>query len=320
MSNFPSFGSIRDRMTRRRARRAVVLLYHRIATPGLDPWSLCVTPERFASQIEVIARYADVMSVDEMIAAIAAEHLPRRSIAVTFDDGYADNLHAGVPVLERHGVPATVFCVSGAIGSGREFWWDELQRLILSPDAGSFDADEILRELQVEAAGDPRRALFDTLWTRLRPMRDDTRRSTLDAIAERIPAPPPDGARPMTREELVELADRAGMSIGAHTVTHAWLAGCDAESQRMEVRQSRARLEELTGQRITCFAYPYGDRGAYDATTVAAIRAAGFDAAFINAVGFIDRDSPILELPRLYVKNWTAEEFERRLHWTFDAR
>jgi peptidoglycan/xylan/chitin deacetylase (PgdA/CDA1 family) len=116
------------------------------------------------------------------------------------------------------------------------------------------------------------------------------------------------------------LAGRPGITIGAHTVTHAFLAAFDAATQRSEIVDSRARLEDLTGRRITTFAYPYGDRGAYDATAVAAVRSAGFDAAFITAVGSIDRASSTFELPRLYVKNWTAEELERRLHWTFDAR
>jgi peptidoglycan/xylan/chitin deacetylase (PgdA/CDA1 family) len=201
----------------------------------------------------------------------------------------------------------------------REFWWDELDRLILRQN-NEYDADEILRELHVEPAEDAQRALFMALWIRLRPMRADTRRSTLDAIADRIGSPEPDGVRPLTCDELVMLAGRPGITIGAHTVSHAWLAGFDAATQRSEITDSRAQLEELTGRSITTFAYPYGDRGAYDATAVAAARSAGFDAAFINSVGSIDRGSSMFELPRLYVKNWTADEFERRLHWMFDAR
>ena len=50
---------------------------------------------------------------------------------ITFDDGYADNLEHARPWLARHGLPATVFVTAGAVGATREFWWDELERLLL---------------------------------------------------------------------------------------------------------------------------------------------------------------------------------------------
>jgi peptidoglycan/xylan/chitin deacetylase (PgdA/CDA1 family) len=56
-------------------------------------------------------------------------------VVVTFDDGYADNLHHAKPLLERYGIPATVFVTSDYIGQEHEFWGDKLERLLLQPGA-----------------------------------------------------------------------------------------------------------------------------------------------------------------------------------------
>jgi peptidoglycan/xylan/chitin deacetylase (PgdA/CDA1 family) len=92
-------------------RRTVVLMYHRIANSANDYWQLCVSPENFEQQLQVISKHRD-------------------HVAITFDDGYIDNYTAAKPLLEKHHLPATFFIATGNINSGKEFWWDELQQLI----------------------------------------------------------------------------------------------------------------------------------------------------------------------------------------------
>ena len=95
-----------------------ILLYHRIAEGVDDPFKLCVTPARFAAQLDEIGRYCD-------FSTLAQLSLPslRPRFAVTFDDGYADNLINAVPIAEAKGVPITVFVTSGVLGSHSGFWW-----------------------------------------------------------------------------------------------------------------------------------------------------------------------------------------------------
>ena len=111
--------------------RAVILLYHRVARPERDPQLLSVAPEQFEGQMSLLRSRFNPLSLDRLSRMIrGGGAIPPRSVVVTFDDGYADNLHHAAPVLERHGVPATFFVESGHLGSTREFWWDELERLI----------------------------------------------------------------------------------------------------------------------------------------------------------------------------------------------
>src|SRR5829696_3444959 len=102
--------------------RGVVLLYHRVARPSFDPWGLAVAPERFAEHVDMLAERFRTVTLASVLDR------PRRGrgtqVAVTFDDGYADNLEIAQPRLEAAGLPATYF-ISGD-GSTAPFWWDAL--------------------------------------------------------------------------------------------------------------------------------------------------------------------------------------------------
>jgi peptidoglycan/xylan/chitin deacetylase (PgdA/CDA1 family) len=136
----PGLGRIK-RALRRLENAGVVLLYHRIAEVERDPQLLCVSPRHFDEHLEVLQngghptvpleRMADVFASSRPYPARLKP--PRRPVAITFDDGYADSLHHAKPLLEKHDTPATVFVASGFVGRREEFFWDELDRLLLAP-------------------------------------------------------------------------------------------------------------------------------------------------------------------------------------------
>lgn len=107
----------------------VVLLYHRVTELESDPHHLAVSPARFKSHLDAIVRLGVPMSLAAMLDAARRGSLRAGAVAVTFDDGYADNLTSAAPLLAEAGVPATIFLSTGAIVNGREFWWDELERI-----------------------------------------------------------------------------------------------------------------------------------------------------------------------------------------------
>ncbi|HEX7120009.1 MAG TPA: polysaccharide deacetylase family protein [Longimicrobiales bacterium] len=117
-------------LRRSRARRspgAVILGYHSISAPDDDPHALCVAPARFEEHLEVLAAHARPVSLAGLARALRDGALPERAVAITFDDGYADCLHAALPRLERFDVPATAFVTTGFLG--QEFRWDAQARL-----------------------------------------------------------------------------------------------------------------------------------------------------------------------------------------------
>lgn len=121
------------RLANRARPAALILLYHRVTTLDSDPQWLSVAPAVFAAQIEVLARNYTMLSLADLHRHLDAGTLPHRAVAVTFDDGYADNLQLAKPALEKHGAPASVFVTSAFVGAHEEFFWDELERLLLRP-------------------------------------------------------------------------------------------------------------------------------------------------------------------------------------------
>ena len=115
-----------------RKAEAAILMYHRIGDPGCDPWGLAVRPERFAEHLNVLRRNARPIGLRRLAKELGEGTLKPGAVAVTFDDGYANNLYEAKPLLERHEVPATVFVTSGMVGREREFWWDELEAILLA--------------------------------------------------------------------------------------------------------------------------------------------------------------------------------------------
>ena len=336
---------VATRLGRRPDGKVLILLYHRVAKLHSDPWALAVTPRRFAEHLEVLGQHARPMQLRELSEALRGGKLADRSVVVTFDDGYADNLRNAKPLLERHDVPATVFVASGYVGSMREFWWDELERLLLQPgmlpdrlelsvdgsayqwglgEAACYTAEDFQRHRSWRAwdkGPTPRHRLYASLCELLRPVGEEERRRTLGTLRTWAVAAPARRAnhRPLSLEEVGELHEGGLVEIGAHTVTHPILSALPSVSQRHEIRKSKARLETILDRPVSSFAYPYGKPRDYTAETVNIVQQAGFACACSSFAGLVRRSSGRFQLPRVYVRNWDGDRLTRQLSKWFDG-
>lgn len=318
----------------------IILAYHRVANAEGDPQALCVTPRHFAEHLDVMRRGFRVLSLQDMVRRLRARASLSGTVAITFDDGYADNLHNAKPLLERYDAPATVFVVSTYVNSFTEFWWDELERLLLqvgtmSPtlhlqvagrryrwdlgDDARYDARscEHNRTWHVTERYTPTRRhdLYRSLHMILYPLNSAQREDVL----VKLRAWAETGRRgrathlPLTEEQTVALAADDLIEVGAHTATHPVLSMLPMAEQRIEIQKSKERLEQILERPIRSFAYPYGSLSDYKGETVKAVREMGFDCAcstFANVVGDgCDR----FQLPRFVVRDWDGEEFDGQL-------
>jgi peptidoglycan/xylan/chitin deacetylase (PgdA/CDA1 family) len=309
-------------LRRRREPHVLVLLYHRIAAADTpDPWGLCVGQSRFREHLEVLQRMATVIPLRH-VGDLRNRDRGKRVVALSFDDGYLDNLHAALPLLERFGAPATFFVPTACIGREAPFWWDELAADVLSPEPlpraielsqGGFRwrwsaAEESYRGSEPRA----RRRLLDSLYSRLLTLEETTRDRVLEALANALgrPRPRPRGCRPMNADELRTLGASPLVEVGAHTETHCHLASVSHEKQAAEIEGSFATIGELLGKRPESFAYPYG---AFDARSVDLVRRAGFARACTSEPGLAWHTGDVCKLPRVVVRDWDGATFARRL-------
>ncbi|MBX2993079.1 MAG: polysaccharide deacetylase family protein [Bacteroidetes bacterium] len=312
--------------------KGIILMYHRIAEMDVDPWYLCVSPENFAAQLEVLRKRARPMSLQKLAAAVHEGNVPPRAVAVTFDDGYANNLYTAKPLLERYDTPATVFVTTGYLGSQKEYWWDELDQALLQPGTLpprlSLSMDNNTRDWNLGAASSytegeyrndcargtksPRLNFYYSVWEWLRPLPDVSRRMMLDAIVswagkESCLRPT---HRSLLHEEVVTLALGGLVEVGPHTVSHAMLSHHPEDVQRREIEESKKCIENLLSADVASFSYPFGR---YDATTVSIVKQAGFSAACTVENSTIQYGSDPLQLPRFGVFDMNGRVFERQL-------
>lgn len=294
--------------------RAVVLLYHRVAEPASDPWELAVTPSQFDEHLELLTRAGRVESLAQLAQEIDAGALTGLTFAITFDDGYADNLHAARPLLEAHETPATVFVTTGCLG-GRPFWWDELAAMMLEGD-GLPDRIELELDGQSHAwscAELGARAAYEAVWAELQPLPDEARRRALAAVREQVGAVVSDDGRSLTTGELAELARDGLVEVGAHTETHPLLASLADPDAEREIVGSKARLEDLLDRPVQSFSYPFGGPAHYGAREVEIVRRAGFELACSAVPGVARAGADRFELARVPVGNWDGDALTRAL-------
>jgi peptidoglycan/xylan/chitin deacetylase (PgdA/CDA1 family) len=320
---------------------AVILHYHRVADLSGDPFLLNVMPHLFEEHLKVVKTLGEPVSLTKLTDALRRGELPRRAIVVTFDDGYADNLHHAKPLLERHGVPATVFVATGAVESQREFWWDELERLVLEPgelpsrlqlnvngsvqqwELGPFAVyteDDRRRHcawtLATQSNPSSRHRVLRELYERIYPLNDTEKWRVLDELAllSSLGRNTRPTHRPMRGDEIIELARDGLIDIGAHTQTHTPLTSLLVAGQRQEIEGSKIRLEQILSRPIKHFAYPHG---LFTAETVEVLRQVGITAACTTLPGPVRRKSNLLRLPRMLVMNWSGKQLAEHLEHSF---
>lgn len=273
-----------------------MLLFHRVNTAADALFPREMTADRFRECLQWIAAWFNVLPLGEAILALARGTLPARALAITFDDGYADNAEVAVPILSELRLPATFFVSSGFLDGGR-MWNDTIIEAIRRTDKPSLDLSRwSLPEVRTATIAE-RRSAIETLIGILKHRPPAERTDKVEAVASAAGAALP-GDLMMTSKQLRALA-ASGMEIGAHTVSHPILAVVDDATARSEIADGRDRLASIVRQPVRLFAYPNGKPHAdYTARDVAIVRSLGFDAAFSTAWGAASASTSRFELPR----------------------
>ena len=183
-----------------------IVMYHRIDDRAhLSRLSVC--PESFERQIAFLKKRGyNVVRLEDIPKIIKSKNIPRRTIAITFDDGYENNYTCAYPVLKKFRIPATIFIMPALVGTEGYLTWDQ----------------------------------------------------------------------------IIEMSESGVVSIGSHSMSHAYLPGSAEQGLKREIVDSKRAIESHIRKKVHSFSYPIG---AFDERVRSKVERAGYKLAVATNPG-----------------------------------
>jgi peptidoglycan/xylan/chitin deacetylase (PgdA/CDA1 family)/CelD/BcsL family acetyltransferase involved in cellulose biosynthesis len=300
-----------DRRTNPAAR---ILYYHRV-NDDADPFFPAITTTLFEQQMSFLARHYKVVGMAELL-----DHLqngsPEPVLAITFDDGYQDNYANALPILERYGLPATIFLSTGAIDSREPLWFEQLALALKKTDRAYLDIEvDIPRRFPLRTQQERLKA-NDAIFALLRALPNVDRTRYLDELLRQSGVvDDPERRNRMLTWEQIRLMTTRGITFGGHTVSHPFISKLPADQVTWEVSECKRRIEDQLQRPADYFAYPNGREQDFGAWNKDLIRAAGYKAAVTTIWGMNYRSTDPMELRRGGPWEQTAAQFAYKLDW-----
>lgn len=295
--------------------RLTTMIFHRV----LDKHDPLFPEEIDAADFDRICRWTaewfNVLPLGEALRRLKAGTLPRRAMAITFDDGYEDNYCTAVPILVRHGLQATFFIATGFLDGGT-MWNDRLIEAVRCTRLTDLDlllpGETTHRILPLGGLAQRRRAI-DELISAVKYLDHEQRLAAVETVEAACAAESPSRGPMMTSDQVHGLV-RHGMEVGGHTVTHPILRCLKPEASSREIVQGKRQLESIVGRPVAMFAYPNGKPGVdYAAVAVQQVREAGFEAAVSTGWGVADQSTDPYQIPRFTPWDRSRTRFGIRL-------
>lgn len=291
--------------------RLCILIFHRVL-PMADP----LFPDepdgnRFDQIICWVKSWFNVLPLDAAVSQLLSGNLPARAAVITFDDGYADNRTVALPILKKHGLPATFFIATGFLDGGR-MWNDTIIEAVRLTSTPSLNLEKLGLGIHVNGSHVAKREAIKAIIDQIKYLPLEERAALAENIARELRVASPDNLM-MTSQQVREM-HQAGMQIGAHTINHPILARTGPREAEHEIRTSKEKLENLLDAPVTLFAYPNGKPGQdYLAEHCEIVRGMGFQAAVSTGWGAADITTDVYQLPRFTPWDQSRLRFALRL-------
>ena len=312
-------------------------MYHRISNSYPDPWNLNVSEENFRSHLDLFNQRYNVLPLIEFNELRRAGKLPQRALAITFDDGYEDNVSLAAPLMLEAEIPAMFYICTGTLEAVSGMWWDILAEIVygghgLSIDKklqyenhvrntffsmfpSEYEVNFHTSKTSMKDENPPStKMLYMLLWEMLLPLPVDKQKQQLDLFSREIALVESSRYPMMHENDVKSLSEHTLFEIGAHTQYHVQLSAHNMEYQKKEIQGNVRQLEDLTGQRIFSMSYPFGS---YNHNTLQIAKQAGFDVACTTAPEVATRIDDSLLLPRITVYDIPAQSLQTEIERYF---
>ena len=291
----------------------VILAYHSLSEtePSKHSDSGYVSPRQrtslrlFEEQLQWLSQFADFVSLSDIMTPTSSN---RWRVAVTFDDGYRDNIELGLPLFRRYEVPVTWFLSTRFIEERNYLpWWDLVDYMIQHVHGVvevTLRSESPLYDLGVqEGKNQFLRDMREIFMTADQSSREALHKN-LRAKCTRFAKVPQNAFA--DQEFIIQAASSPWISIGGHTVSHPNLAKVSPETAKHEVARGRELLQKWIGESVNWFAYPYGGEGEYNKKIKRILRESGFGGAVTTNRGYISESIDEFEMPRFMVPSWAG--------------
>jgi peptidoglycan/xylan/chitin deacetylase (PgdA/CDA1 family) len=282
------------------ARRLLILTWHNVDRTWCYPCDSGAGALGLEQQLRRLSRFARVVPLRPALNALRdGRRLPLRAVALTFDDGFQDNLELAVPLLESLGLPATFFLVPGMLSGEVHPWWEVIAWAFSQSTQATVSWSGRLLPTRGRSGQRSVQWAIGQLKMLDRAGRDQM-------VAELVELLAPEG-RPNDRSLMLDWNGarelvRRGFSIGSHSMYHAILSREPTDRQARDLAVARQQLETELGIAVELLAYPNGAQGDYDTGTIQAAKRAGYAYGFTVRAGYNVPSTPDYEMRRVVLE------------------
>jgi peptidoglycan/xylan/chitin deacetylase (PgdA/CDA1 family)/CelD/BcsL family acetyltransferase involved in cellulose biosynthesis len=288
---------LRGSWTRRRKPAGRILYYHRV-NDERDPFFPSLPTKVFERQMRHVARRHRVVSLGGLVEHLGSSS-PETVVAITFDDGYRDNFDNAFPILQRYGLPATIFLATGSLDSREPLWFEVLSGALKMTGKEFLDVEiDLPRRFWLRTQEERLRANGELFGT-LRRMAEADRQRWLGQILRDLSS-----SLGVSRNDMMLTWDQVRtmkqhhIDFGGHTVTHPYLSRLTRDKVSWEISECKRRIESEVQARVAHFAYPNGREEDFTPWNKETLRNAGYEAAVTTIWGMNDESTDRLELRR----------------------
>ena len=288
--------------------KGAILVYHRVVKDeemeeDLE-LGLTVSCSNFEKHIKEIKSKYKICSMDEFVRNLKKK-TNEFMVAITFDDGYKDNLYQALPILTKHEVPASIYVTTRFLNQEVDIWWYELGEVIQNRKEINFKYQE--KKFNFLLDNKKRKFLaYQNLMKLFKSLKIDAQNELMEKITNTKKRKNYSHIC-LNSEEILMLEKNPLITISSHGHNHQNLKILSDDEVKYEVIKSLEVLENLINRKVKHFAYPFGGKDQVSTREYNVIEDMNFDSAVIGSVYPI-KDCNFFSLPRIYVGKNTCEK------------
>ena len=258
-----------------------ILAYHDIGDSRY--LNLSVPEKVFKMHVEFLLKNKyNIISLKRAVTMLkTGECVPKKTVVITFDDGYKSMSTSVFPLVKRYQIPISIFLSVGPLEAGRPLFADMLrfafektlekkldltslglQLFLLDTESGRMKAIADINKYGKQKCHEIKEQILALVFSGLKVDIEDPRLKSI-----------------MLNWNEVKWMHLQGITFGAHTVTHPNLANVGKEEARIELSESKKLIEKNIGENVDFFAYPFGSRDSYNLETSEIVEESNFTAA-----------------------------------------